>query len=119
MRDGSHRAARERPNTIVHLLEQEAMQVREIAGNMESGNLTLPTSQMLVTGRETLQNETAMGWGAARRHNLLMRLVDAHLRRDLLDDLLLFIGERAMLLKLGNEWMCHARAPAKLKDRCS
>jgi hypothetical protein len=60
---------------------------------------------VLVTGSEALENEAAVGLGAALGHHLLMRLVGGHLRRDLLEHLLLLTGEGAMLFELGNEWM--------------
>jgi hypothetical protein len=72
---------------------------------MESRDLAFSISQVLVTGSEAFKNEAAVGLGAALGHNLLVRFVDGHPRRDLLENLLLLIGEGAMLFKLGNEWM--------------
>jgi hypothetical protein len=105
VRDRSHFAARERTNTVLHLLEQEAVEVHKIAGDVKSRDLPFPISQVLVTGSEALKNEAAVGLCAALGHHLLVRFVDGHPRRDLLEHLLLLIREEAMLFELGNEWM--------------
>ena len=81
------------------------MEVHKIAGDVKRRDLPFSTSQMLVTGSKALKNETAVGLGAALGHHLLMRLVGGHPRRDLLDHLLLVIGEGALWFELGNEWM--------------
>jgi hypothetical protein len=79
--DGRYLARRQRDDVMIHLSLQKAVQINEVTGDMQSGDLTLPLCESLGASREALEEELALGWAGALANDGDVRL-DLSLTRD-------------------------------------
>ena len=109
VRDGGDPAGRERADRVVHLLQEEAVQVHDVAGDVEGHDLAPAVLQQLVAAGEPLQDRAAMGGAVAVAHDVLVG-ADVPGRPDgALQGPRLVVGEGGEDLDLADHRMGHGR----------
>lgn len=108
MSDLGDPARRDRRNPIVHLLEHEAVQIREVARHVKGRDLPPSIERMVVAAREAIEDETAVRRGAALGHDGLMRTKDRRPGGDPLENLLFLVRERTMPFKSTDQGIRHS-----------
>src|SRR5687767_14401754 len=73
VRDDADPAPPGRRNRVIRALEQEAVQVDEVARNVKGGDLPAPVSQNPVPVREALKQDVALGRAASFPDDVLTR----------------------------------------------
>ena len=100
MRNGRDAAGGERQDAVIHRLQQEAVQIEEVAGNMERGDLPPAVGHDLVAGGKAVQEQGALVRAVALPHDILIGLDDPHARNRIFQHSLLVIGELVALFEL-------------------
>ena len=72
VRDQADPAGCECHHPVVHLLQQETMQVDEIARDMQGGELALPVPEQLVAGGEAFEQQAALAGALLLAHQVLI-----------------------------------------------
>ncbi len=73
MRDHAHLGRREGREAVIHRLEEQALQVRDLPGDMEGQDLPPVAAGELVAEQEALDQKAAMGWRVAFLDDVLIR----------------------------------------------
>jgi hypothetical protein len=100
-------AGREGCDAMVHSLQNEAMQVDEVAGDVKGRDLAFAVGQDLVATGETFQDEAALGWAVTVAHEVLIRADVPGVGHGLGEDPRLLVREGVALLKLADERIDH------------
>jgi hypothetical protein len=103
-------AGGQRANTIIHLSKKKGVQVSEVAGDVKRCDLPSAISEVVMTAREALKDEAALGWAVALAHDVLAGSIVPDPRRDLAQHALLLVGEGTMPFKFADERMGHVPA---------
>src|SRR4051794_21872306 len=96
-------AGRERHDAVVDPLEDEAVQIDEVAGDMDRCDPALAVPEDLVAPRKARQEELALAWTISIPHHVLALLGGRGMRDDAVQDPLFLIREAVALLELEDE----------------
>ena len=67
-------AGRERQDAVIHGLQQEAMEIHEVAWDVKGRDLSLAVQEELVAGHEALCHESALARPVSLPHDVVVRL---------------------------------------------
>ena len=89
VRDEGHLAGRERAQAVVHGLEVEALEVRDLALDVERHDLALAVLGHLVAAGVALEDQAALGGFVALAHDVLVGPDLPHVHRQVEEGILL------------------------------
>jgi hypothetical protein len=98
----------ESANPVIHLSEQKAVQVGEVARNVKGRDLPPTIREMVVTASKARNDEAALGWAVTFAHDVLASIIVPDPRCDFVQYVLFLPGERAMPFKSANQELRHA-----------
>jgi hypothetical protein len=107
VRDAGDAAGREGQNPVIHGLQQEAVQVDEVAGNVEGRYLPPSVGDDLVAGGKPVQEQGALGRAFALPHDILVGLDHPNPRNRVFQRPLLLVGEPVLLFELQDQRVGH------------
>src|SRR4051794_25086116 len=103
MRDKHRLGCRERGQAVIHHVDMEALEVGDVARNVEGEYLTLALLGLLVAIDEALQDEAALMRAVALAHEVLTRTNRLDGPAQLSEHVLLVLGEDEDTLQLVDE----------------
>src|SRR5947209_4407778 len=103
MRDERSAARDEGPETVVHHLQVEALQVEDVAGDVQRQDLPLAVWQHLVAAEESLDDETALARPVAFAQDIHIGRYLSQRHRQVQNGLLLLLRQRGDALQLPEE----------------
>ena len=103
MGDEPHAAWSERAEAVVQHLQVQALQVGNVAGDVEVMDLALAVSGQLVGAREAAQDQAGSGGAIPHAHDVLVLLEGHNLHRQVFERLPLIIGEPEDALQLADK----------------
>jgi hypothetical protein len=103
---------------MVHLAQEEALQVADIAGDLEGHDLPPAIWQELVGARKAGEEQLAVSRMIAIAHEVLVRAEDPHPCGRSLKCLFLLLREPTELLKMTDQRMRHGCNPSRGHEGC-
>jgi hypothetical protein len=111
MGDDRNPACGERPDGMVHCPQEEALQVAEVAGDLEGHDLPPAIRQEFVGAGIAGEDQLAVGRMIAIAHEVLVRAEASDPCGGSRKPLSLLLGERTELLKAADQQMGHGGNP--------